>query len=236
MVDVKSVNTNIFLAGGGNSEDSKLLDAQFAAALDLAKPVVYVPNAMRSRPYQSCLAWFRSAMAQHGVFTIEMWDDLKPRRATPDIAGVYIGGGDTAKLLMEVRESGFDAYLHAVASHGIPIYDGSAGAIILGEDIRTTPEALHLSQPDATGLKLITGYSIVCHYKPEHEAETQRLSKTLGQSLIAISEKAGGHITGQSIVNYGTEPIIIFRDGKVDVVKSQAAFTGASPGANALLS
>lgn len=211
---------SIFLAGGGNSEESKLLDAQFTAALDPAKPLVYVPNAMRSRPYQSCLAWLRSVIASHGVVAIEMWDDLKPRRAAPDIGGVYIGGGDTAKLLTEVRESGFDAYLHEIASHGIPIYGGSAGAIILGEDIRTTPEAKHLSHSDAAGLKLTAGYSIVCHYKPEHEAETRRFSETLGQSLIAIPEKAGGHVTGKSLTNFGTEPVLIFRDGGVEVVET----------------
>ena len=130
---------------GGNAEDSRLLDAQFVMTLHPAKPVVYVPNATRSRPYQSCLAWFRSVMAVHGVVAIEMWDDLKPRHAASDIAGVYIGGGDTAKLLLEIRESGFDMYLHEVVSNGIPIYGGSAGAIILGKDIRTTPEAKNLS-------------------------------------------------------------------------------------------
>ena len=137
---------------------SRLLDAQFVMRLHPAKPVVYVPNAMRSRPYQSCIAWFRSVMAPRGVFAIEMWDDLKPRCAARDIAGVYIGGGDTVKLLSEVRERGFDKYLHEMASQGIPIYGGSAGAIILGEDIRTRPEALHLSQLDAIGLKLIAEY------------------------------------------------------------------------------
>jgi len=211
---------SIFLAGGGNSEESKLLDAQFAAALDPAKPVVYVPNAMRSRPYQSSLTWFRSVMDGHGAFAIEMWDDLKPRRAASEIAGVYIGGGDTTKLLIEVRERGFDAYLHEMASHGIPIYGGSAGAIILGEDIRTTPEALHPSQYDATGLKLVAGFSIVCHYRPEHEAETRGLSETLGHNLIAIPEKAGGQVMGKSITSYGTEPIVIFQEGKVKTVES----------------
>jgi dipeptidase E len=216
---MRTKGSNIFLAGGGNAEDSRLLDAQFAAALDAAKPVVYVPNAMRSRPHQSCLAWFRSVMATHGVFAIEMWDDLKPRRAAKDIAGIYFGGGDTAKLLMEIRESGIDAYIQEVVSQGVPIYGGSAGAIILGEDIRTTPEALHLNHSDAVGLKLISGYSIVCHHKSEREIETRKLAETLGQNLVAIPEKAGGHVTGSSIANYGTEPLAIFRDGEVDTVE-----------------
>ena len=216
---MKTKNSNIFLAGGGNAEESMLLDAQFVKVLDPAKPVVYVPNAMRSRPYQSCLVWFRSVMAAHGVFAIEMWDDLKPRRVAPDIAGVYIGGGDTAKLLMEVRESGFDTFLNEMAFHGVPIYGGSAGAIILGEDIRTTPEAKHLSHSDAAGLKLVPGYSIVCHYKPGHEKETRRLSETRGQSLIAIPEKAGGHVTGKLITAYGTKQIFIFGNAEVETVE-----------------
>lgn len=210
--------TRIFLAGGGGAEDSKLLDEQFVKMLDLAKPLIYIPNAMRSKPYQSCLEWLRSVMAPFGVVTIEMWDDLRPRYPVAGIAGVYIGGGDTAELLKEVRGAGFDEYLREVAQSGVPLYGGSAGAIILGEDIRTAPEAKDLSVSEALGLKIVEGYSIICHHKPDDEDTVRNLSKALRQGIIAIPEKAGGNVVGKTLTNHGTEPLTVIREDRVDLI------------------
>ena len=136
---MKEKTNHIFLAGGGSAEDSRLLDERFVNIIDHTKPLVYIPNAMKSRPYKSCLEWFRSVMTPLGVTNIEMWDDLQVRYPVTSIAGIYIGGGDTAKLLKELRVSSFSDYLLEVADTGVPLYGGSAGAIILGEDIRTAP-------------------------------------------------------------------------------------------------
>jgi dipeptidase E len=209
---------HIFIAGGGGADESRLLDEQFVRLLDLVEPLVYIPNAMRSKPYQACLEWFRSVMEPLGVIAIEMWDDLRSHRSTDEIAGVYIGGGDTAKLLREIHTAGFDSYLHEVALKGIPLYGGSAGAIILGEDIRTAPEASQLGETEAVGLGIIKGYSIFCHYRAEDRESVVKLSNDLRKPVIAIPEKAGGYVTGGTFTNYGTEPAAIIRRGKVDTV------------------
>lgn len=210
--------THIFLAGGGGAEESKLLDEQFVKKLDLAKPLVYVPNAMRSKPYQACLEWFRSVMTSLGVTAIEMWDDLLSHHPVNGIAGVYIGGGDTAKLLKEICGTGFDEYLREVVQSGIPLYGGSAGAIILGEDIRTAPEASQLDATEVAGLGIIKNHSIVCHYKANDQEATMKLSKDLHQSIIAIPEKAGVYVAGKILTNYGTEPIVIVQGDRMDAV------------------
>lgn len=129
---MNTATKHIFLAGGGNADESKSLDERFVKLLNLTKPLVYIPNAMRSKPYQACLQWFRSLMEPLGIAAIEMWDDLRPHRSTGEIAGVYIGGGNTVKLLREIHTAGFDDYLREVVLKGIPLYGGSAGAIILG--------------------------------------------------------------------------------------------------------
>lgn len=220
---MNTATNHIFLAGGGNAEESRPLDEQFVKLLDHAKPLVYIPNAMRSKSYQSCLEWFRSVMEPLGIVAIEMWDDLRPRRSTDEIAGIYIGGGDTAKLLREIRTAGFDGYLREMALKGIPLYGGSAGAIILGEDIRTAPEASQLSETEAAGLGIIRGYSVFCHYKAEDLESLVKLSDDLRRRVIAITEKAGGYVTGGTFTNYGTEPVIIIRNGKMDTVNPNSS-------------
>ena len=212
---MKEKTKHIFLAGGGSVEDSRLLDERFVEILDRTKPLVYIPNAMKSRPYRSCLEWFRSVMIPLGVTNIEMWDDLRSRYPATGIAGVYIGGGDTAKLLKELRASGFSDYLLEVANTGVPLYGGSAGAIILGEDIRTAPEAKNFDDSEAMGLKIVPGYSMVCHYNVSEETAVRQLAQRFGHSILAIPEKAGGHLSDSVLTNYGTEPISIFHGSKV---------------------
>jgi dipeptidase E len=211
-------SAHVFLAGGGGAEDSKLVNEQFVNMLDLSKPLVYIPNAMRSKPYESCLEWFRSIVSPLGIVMIEMWDDLHSRYPVAGLAGVYIGGGDTLKLLKEVDEAGFEQYLRELAGNGVPLYGGSAGAIILGEDIRTASEARHHAASEAVGLKIVEGYAIVCHYKPKDEEATRRLSKMLRQRIIAIPEKAGGYVAGRTLSSYGGELTFIIREDRVDVV------------------
>jgi dipeptidase E len=212
---IKSNIKNIFLAGGGSEKDSVLFDRRFVEALDLTKPLVYIPNAMKSKPYQSCLEWLQSVMNPLGVKNIEMWENLQSRAETSSIAGIYIGGGDTVKLLKELRESEFVKYLIEAIASNVPIYGGSAGAIILGEDIRTSVEARNLDRSESEGLKIISGYSVICHYDAKDEKTAKELSKLLGCKIIAIPEKAGGYFSSGSFTNYGTEPISIIQSDRV---------------------
>lgn len=204
----------IFIAGGGGSDDSRLIDKKFAATLDHKKPLVYIPNAMNRHSYQSCLRWFMSVVNPLGITTIEMWHNLNPSRPIEDIGGIYVGGGDTVKLITEIRESGFDEYLLKSFESGIPLYGGSAGAIIFGEDIRLAPEAKRLEPTEAAGLRIINGYSVACHYRTSRERVVQRLAKVIGKSVIAIPEKSGGYIKNNLLTNFGTEPIVIFLSDK----------------------
>jgi dipeptidase E len=202
----------IFLAGGGNAKDSRLIDNQFVKNLDLAKPLIYIPNAMSSRPYESCLEWLKSVMNPFGLYMIEMWDDLCPHLPVMDIAGIYIGGGDTMKLIKDIQKNNFGSYLLEAVKNGIPLYGGSAGAIILGGDIRTDPE---IDSSKVAGLEIINGYSIACHYESDGQKAMQSLSENIHQRIIAIPEKSGGYVTEKILTNYGTEPLTIFRDKKI---------------------
>lgn len=154
-------------------------------------------------------------MAQFGITHIEMWEDLRRRLPVTAIAGIYIGGGDTGKLLRELHSSGFEDYVRKAVRHGVPLYGGSSGAIILGENIRTAPEAKDLDVSESSGLKITHGYSIVCHYNERKKPAMRQLTQKFSHGIIAIPEKAGGYLSGNVLTNYGTEPISIFREGTI---------------------
>jgi len=216
---MKSKISHIFLSGGGSAKESVLFDKHFVEVIDRSRPLIYIPNAKESKQYQKCIKWFLHAMTSLGITDIEMWDNLSPRLDVNLISGIYIGGGNTVKLLNELRQSGFCNYILNAAKERVPIYGGSAGAIILGEDIRTAPEARHMTGTESSGLKIVKNYSIVCHYKPADEKINQILSKSICKHIIAIPEKTAGHILGTMLTVYGMSPITIIRGDKVNMLK-----------------
>ncbi len=206
---------HIFLGGGGSEKDSSKLDEKFASLLDLSKPLIYIPNAMDGKKHDSALEWLKSTMNPLDVVNIKMWNDLKIDEEISSIAGIYIGGGDTVKLLNEIRMSIFSDYLISAVQQDIPVYGGSAGAIILGSDIRTAPEANQLNAKDASGMKILLDYSIFCHYNDNQTETVKNLVSMIGHSIIAIPEKAGGYVNEGKLQNYGAEPISLFINEKI---------------------
>ncbi len=210
---------HIFLAGGGSEKDSRKIDEEFVKTVDLTKPLVYISNAAKEGKFSSCLAWFKSAMTPLGVENIEMWDSLEPRYPIDKIAGIYLGGGNTWKLLEELRESRFVDYLLQAIEVGTSVYGGSAGAIILGKDIRTDISLENLKSRGFEGLDVVSGYSVACHYRPEQASQISKLVGTLGCRIIAIPEKSGIYLRGEVLSVFGEKPAYIFNGSEITRLK-----------------
>jgi len=210
---------NIFLAGGGNEKDSFPTDRLFSSVIDKNKVLLYVPNAMISRSYEECLIWFKSVFSPLGIDKIEMWTDLDnvEKKDFSRVSGIYIGGGDTAKLFSEIESSNFKDYLLEAVNKGIPVYGGSAGAIVLGKDLRTAKEIKMSELENTYGLDVLSGYSVFCHYTPDKKEELFTLTRLLKSPIFALSEKTGIYIRDEIVTIYGTEPLYIIRD-QIEIV------------------
>jgi dipeptidase E len=215
----------IFLSGGGGASDSIYLDKKFVSLLNLDEPLIYIPVAMMSKPYEKCYSWFESVFTPLGVKKIKMLTDLQQinKKMLDDSAGIYIGGGNTVKLLNEVRQSNFDRYLVNYINRGKPVYGGSAGAIILGKDVRTAPEARELDEKNSAGLNILFGYSVYCHYDPSQNIKN--IQRRLKHPLIAIPEKSGVYIEGGDLEVFGFEPIRIIMDKEEIIVRPGTKYT-----------
>ena len=215
----------IFLNGGGGAADSIYLDRKFASELDTKKPLIYIPIAMEPERWDNCSIWIRSVFFPLGVKKIEILTDLNDvnEKALDDSAGIYIGGGDTVKLLREICKTGFDQYLKKYTARGKPIYGGSAGAIILGKDIRTAPEAKCLDEKSSTGLNILFGFSVYCHYVPSQKQIVKGIQKALKCPLIVLPENSGVFIKDNEFEVLGLAPAYIFTDKKEFVLQAQAS-------------
>jgi len=202
----------LFLSGGGSEIDSKQLDDKFVETIKERGGIgiVYIPMAMPSQRFAGALEWF-TPIFQNRVDKIEMWTDLedKTKDDISKLGGIYIGGGDTVRLLQALQESGFDDVLTAYIKDGGIIYGGSAGAIILGKDIRTASETEKYHLDNYSGLSVLGEYSVACHFKREGTPQYQDLSRQIASPIIALSEQSGIKISGVNLEVVGDDPIYI---------------------------
>jgi dipeptidase E len=205
----------VALAGGGGADDSRLLDEVFAAWIGLQGKLLYWPIALRGiRPFPSCLEWLTTTFAPLQVTHITMWTDLSDHQASEleEFDAVYIGGGNTFALLAQLQKSGLERYLRAHVQRGKPVYGGSAGAVVLGRDIRTVT---HLDRNDVgltetKGLDLADGHAIWVHYQPQDDDPIRAYVQQYQQPVLAIPERSGIVINKEGLNTVGYEPVYRF--------------------------
>jgi len=157
----------IFLAGGGGYEDSAELDKYFFDCIPESGKILYCPAAMDSDKYQGAQEWFTGLVRRYTkTASIELLiEDNANSVNLNDYDAVFIGGGNTYKLLDFVVKSGLDAKLKDYIQNGGVIYGGSAGAAIMGKSIDTVRWADDPTGYNHTdGLDLLNGASVTCHW------------------------------------------------------------------------
>ncbi|MGM0840111.1 MAG: Type 1 glutamine amidotransferase-like domain-containing protein [Bacillota bacterium] len=207
---------NLFLSGGGDKEQTEILDKEFVSVIDLNKPLLYIPIAMQGEiPYEDCYKWIHSVFYPLGINEIEMWTDLEAK--SPEdlrkFSSIYIGGGNTFYLLNTLRATGFDEILKEYIDKKGIVYGGSAGAIIFGRDSLT---ASHMD-PNHTNLKTFEGfnyidnYSVWCHYETSHDDLIKQYVDKHGISVIALPDETGIVSSEVTLKVIGSSPAYIFK-------------------------
>lgn len=201
----------LILGGGGNASQSLPLDHQLAEWMPPASTLLYWPFALPdSHPLvKTCESWIASMFHPLGVAQIETWhaNELaaKAERSSLDSFGaIYIGGGNTFRLLERIRSTGLDRKLADFVGAGGPISGGSAGAVILGKDIGFAErfgDQNESNLPDTRGLDVIRderGRSclVLPHFVAQWRAFAQRLAAGSGTTVLCIEEDAGVIIDG----------------------------------------
>ncbi len=195
----------LILSGGGGPEAVVPIDLLFAEQCDPQKAVLYVPVAMEAHVYTygECYDWITATYAPYGIRRIDMCTDLRAATLDDRYTAVFIGGGNTYKLLKEVRESGFDRKLTAYLDRGGLLYGGSAGAILCGRTIET---AAYLDEnttglTDFAGLDLLGGKDIFCHYHGSTDEKTY--IGRYPRDLYILHEDSGLFIQNHTVTGVG---------------------------------
>ncbi|MCR8850331.1 Type 1 glutamine amidotransferase-like domain-containing protein [Rossellomorea sp. SC111] len=206
----------LYLSGGGDSDQTLAIDREFAGELTGGKSLLYLPVAMNPGEisYEACYEWIKSVFAPFGVKDIAMWLDLRDK-TLEDLkrySAVYIGGGNTFRLMHNFLQSDFHVHLSAFKEEGGTIYGGSAGAIVMGSDIAT---CIHMDDNDVQlktrdGLSFLNDFSIWCHYQEKNDPLIHQFIQVYRKPVIALSEETGLKILSGRMEVLGTKPAYVF--------------------------
>ena len=205
----------LFLSGGGDENQVSVLDDVYASTIGHSAHVLYIPVAWKNGDFDSCFDWLTRAFKRFD-FKIDMWTSLEVRTYSEieKYDSIYIGGGNTFSLLHDVRKTGFGDVLRQYIDAGKVVYGGSAGAIILGKDIRTAGLGKDADKNTIVlqafeGLDLVEGFSIQCHYEKDQEEELRRFSTKHTLPILALSENSGIYVEGAQIHEIGEPALVV---------------------------
>lgn len=217
----------IYLSGGGSEIDSYLLDRQFISQLRGNK-ILYIPIALTGGilTHEAAYSWVINTLTRHSIdfLDITLATDLSLFSDLNNYDGIYIGGGNTYKLLEVIKQTNFDQLLHEFLIKGGDVYGGSAGAIIMGKKIDIVFQENDNNYTQENGLNLAFDHVIACHYNFTHEEDEvfKAYSERTGSNVIALSERSGIVLQGGIMKVIGYDSVNIFiKNKKVGLANGQ---------------
>lgn len=215
----------LILNGGGSENQVTDARALLNSLIDHNKKILYIPFAWPDSTYNGCLEFMTGELSdvdKAGIDMVKSTDELMSKNFI-DYACIYIGGGNTYKLLNDLKVSGaFDKIKKYLLEDDGIVYGGSAGAIIFGKDLDScnTDDENEVGLTDNTGFNMIGGYSLLCHYTSREPERTElskkyliELSKT--KPIYAIPEEDTIYVDNDSIQFLGNRPYYEFKNGEV---------------------
>lgn len=220
---------HLILNGGGIGEQVADARAKLNEVIDHNKRALYVPLAWPDPTYKGCIEFMTNELGDvdfKGIEMITTKEELVSKNFY-DYAFIYIGGGNTFKLLKQLKESkSFDKIKEYLNNGGI-VYGGSAGAIIFGKDLDSckTDDLNEADLNDIQGFDMLNGYSLLCHYTNRDKERTNNTKEYLlelskQKPIYAIPEEDTIYVNDEKIEVIGKRPYYIFKDGKIIEIKN----------------
>lgn len=216
----------LFLCGGGSGEQTLEANKRLNEIIDHTKPLLYVPLAMdeSEHPYEGCYEWITGELSAVDFPNIEMvnsFDELANKNYN-DYCAIFIGGGNTFKLLKGLKDSGSFIKIKDYIEHDGIIFGGSAGALIFGYDINScaSMDKNDAGLEDTKGFNVLNGLSLFAHYTNQEDlSKTEEYTAALQnysfdhEQVIALPEEDTIFINGDSIEIIGNKDYYRFRLG-----------------------
>jgi len=210
---------NLFLSGGGSENDSAKLDREFLKSFSGSK-ILYIPIAMPEHviTYESCYDWISTSLTKLTNRFLEIYMCTSPADLSSELLkkydAVYIGGGNTYKLLQDLQDSNFINILREYINAGGVYYGGSAGAIITGINISIVSEENDNGYKYNKALNFLSGHAVRCHYNGTQDDQINKFICLYNSPVIVLPEKTGVHCFSGKCKVIGFESAYLFNGHK----------------------
>ncbi len=213
---------NIYITGGGSNEEELPVTAGFLK--DIINPnILYIPLALSpdNQLLKKSENWIKDKLKSADPdkdLNITTIKDIKtiPNRKW---GGVFVGGGNTFRLMNLLKESGLDKKIINTLATGAPLFGGSAGALICGEWLHLANDP-PVGPTDYKGLNIIKDISCCCHYTNDREQQVKNFVEEHNTKVICLTETAGALIKEGKIHSCGKTPLYTYaKCGKEEINK-----------------
>jgi dipeptidase E len=184
------------------------------------KRVLFVPYALYDRDEYAAMARERYARMGYEVNSVHTAND--PIEAVNNTDAVFIGGGNTFRLLNALYQANLLEPIRNRVNNGMPYIGSSAGSNVAGPTIKTTNDMPIIQPPSFDSLGLVS-FQISPHYidpdpNSTHMGETQedRIVEFLEENdtpVAGIREGAMIRSENGSCILKGSRGARIFRKG-----------------------
>jgi dipeptidase E len=213
--------SNSTLYSGGYLDHAEKEIGNFLGAV---RRVLFIPFAQRDQDAYAGMA--RRRLAAMGYEIDSTHEASDPRKAVGAAEAVFVGGGNTFRLLKGLYDFDLLPPIRRRVAEGMPYLGSSAGSIVACPTLKTTKDMPVVEPPSFDALGLV-GFQISPHYlDPDpgstHMGETQeeRINQYLEENhapVVGLREGAMIHVEHESMVLKGITAARIFRRGHAPV-------------------
>src|SRR5499426_2629830 len=227
MTEIESRDRRLLLISNSTLYGSGYLDhaeKEIRDFLGAVGRVLFVPLAQHDRDVYVASARRRVEAMGYELDSVHETSD--PRRAVESAEAVFIGGGNTFRLLKGLYDFDLLAPIRRKVAEGIPYIGSSAGSIVACPTLKTTKDMPVVQPPSFNALALV-GFQISPHYldpdpNSTHMGETQeeRINQYLEENhapVVGLREGTMLRVEHESIALRGVTKARIFRRGQTPV-------------------
>jgi dipeptidase E len=227
----------ILLASNSTQHGRGYLDhveAEIRRLLGPVRRVLFVPFALFDRAAYAAKARARFEAMGYALDALEAPDQVESAEA------VFVGGGNTFRLLKALQDLEVVAALRRRVAAGMPYLGSSAGSIVACPTLQTTKD-MPIVQPRSFAALGLVGFQISPHFldpdpASKHMGETQeeRIITYLEENptpVVGLREGAFLRVEGASILLGGEGGARLFRRGHppAEVSAGTLELQGVSP-------
>jgi dipeptidase E len=189
-------------------------EEEIRKTLGNARRLLFFPFALHDRDEYAAKAIER--FAAMGYEMISAHNATDPEKAVAEADGIFIGGGNTFRLLKSLQDLEFIEAIRRRVHKGAPYIGSSAGSNVAGPTIKTTKD-MPIVQPRSFDSLGLVPFQISPHFQ-DPEPNSTHMGETQEERIVQFLEE-------------NETPVLGMREGAWVVAESRRAILGGTRGA-----